>query len=221
MVITVGVVSIAGAVSIVGVQQRGPIWKGGYRPPAVSYQACFNGYSGFEVTPLGNPPNERVGASVWTFKLPVGSEGYMSFEYNVTRGLDPFLGNLSHWMEGITYANDTSLWADISGSTVVSVRYNSVVPGEPPRFPIQMPTDSFPLGVQLSAKNYTVKGNSVDVTWSLRGLRTGGWWVISNDFDNRYIMVVPSTQVLNISSRTFSGSWLECYGANVDGTIIP
>jgi hypothetical protein len=173
-----------------------------YTPVILTYQACFLGYSGFQVKRYWPSP------STWVSTLPEGSKGYVFYEYNVTKGLDLFLKDLHLWKEGINYANYTSLWADVSGSTVVHVEFNPGVPGEPAQSPIIRPNQSFPLGVQLSPESYIVRGNLVNVTWSLTGLKPGGWWVISDVFENHYFVVSPPTEIVNATSETSSGN---CY----------
>jgi hypothetical protein len=167
-------------------------------PPNVfeSYQPCILGYSGFQVE------RQYPNPSTWTFTLNQGATGYLSYEYNVTKGLTYFLRDLNEtWTIWQTYQNGSSLLAEILGSTVTLVHFNP-----PNNFPITRPNDTYHLGVLLSVRGYNVSGNLVNVTWSLKGLLLGTYPVESLDLEWLNFVVVPTTEAVNATSETFSGT---------------
>jgi hypothetical protein len=161
-----------------------------------SYQPCILGYSGFQV--IRQYPNP----STWSFTLRVGSNGYLYYEYNVTKGLNYFVNNLNGpWTIWQTYQNGSNLLAEISGSTVIHVQYNVLN-----QFPVLRPNDSYTLGVQLSPENYTVRGNLVNITWSVKGLFQGIYPVEAPDLEWHTIGVAAPSSPVNTTSESFTGT---------------
>ena len=159
------------------------------------------GSSGFQVT------RQYTNPSTWTFELASGSTGLVYFEYNVTKGLDLFLGALKEplsWTIWQVLPNGTNILAEINGSTVTRVR-SFVTGSNQPQ--IEVPLQSYALGVQLGLTGYAVRGNLVNVTWSLRGLVPGSYPVQASDLDwLTFNVTSASGPPLNTTSETFPGN---------------
>lgn len=169
-------------------------------PPIISesYIPCIQGHSGFQVT------RQYPNPSTWTFELAQGSTGYVFYEYNVTKGLDLFLGSLNrslNWTIWQMFRNGSNLIAEISGSTVTRVRYFVPNTNQPE---IEKPTQTYALGVQLSLVDYIVDGNIVNATWSIKGLIPGNYPVTADDLPWLTFEVVSNAgQSMNATSETF------------------
>ena len=197
--VIVGIVSILGVSSFAGNSQSLLFPSCGFGcPPMIimSYQPCISGYSGFEVT------RQYPNPSTWTFELSQGSTGYLFYQYNVTKGVDLFTKFLTYpWTIWQTYENGSFLSVDVAGSTIIHVQYNVLN-----QFPVTRPNDSYPLTVQLSVANYSVKGDQVDVTWAVTGHISGTYQTEADDLEWHTIVVAPLTVLVNATSETFSGS---------------
>jgi hypothetical protein len=152
-------------------------------------------YSGFQVA------RQYPNPSTWNFTLHEGTTSYITYEYNVTKGLDVFVNQINgSWEIWQTYRNGSSLLAEIRGSVPFQVQY--IVLNEPSVF---RSPQSYTLGVQLTPLNYTVNGQVVRITWSVTGLYPGTYPVDALDLDWHNFIVVPQNVPLNITSVTFSG----------------
>jgi hypothetical protein len=204
--VTLAVASAVGAIVIADGIQTSPCYG---CPPNVyeSYQPCILGYSGFQV--VRQYPNP----STWTFTLREGSTGYLFYEYNVTKGLNYFLKGLNGtWTIWQTYNNGSSLLAEILGSKVTLVHFNP-----PNGFPITRPNETYQPGALLSVRNYDVRGNLVNVTWSLRSLSLGTFPVEASDLGWHTFVVVSPSEAVNATSETFTRTCGTGGAVNVNG----
>ena len=200
--IAVGAAVVIGVISLTAFPNVVPSNPGGPAVVSESYQPCILNYSGFQVSrQFPNP-------STWNFTLAEGSTGFVSYEYNVTKGLNLFLSDLKEpigWTIWQVLPNGTNVLAQISGSSVTKVQ--SFIPNsnEPN---VEEPPQSYTLGVQLSLVSYNVIGNRVKATWSLRGLVSGIYPVESGNLPwlNFQIVSPSAGRAVNATSESFSGS---------------
>jgi hypothetical protein len=169
-------------------------------PPAqvtVSYVPSLRGYQGFEAS------SEYCNPSTWNFTLTQQSTGFVSYEYNVTKGINLFLRNLNDsWIIQSSVGGNT-VSAEISGSTVTMV--NSLQ--------VNITAYTYRLPVQLSTANYTTEGNIVNVAWSVQGLITGTYQIMSPDLPWLTVNVVSDSSLITTTSTLLENS---CDGGSVN-----
>ena len=176
------------------------VFNGGCRefcPGSVteSYTPYLLGYSGFQVA------RQYPNPSTWNFTLHEGATGYITYEYNVSKGLDIFENQINGaWTIWQTYHNGSSLLAEMYGSAPFLVHYNAPNGSLVIRSP-----QSYTLGVQLTPMNHSVVGNVVKITWSVTGIHPGTYPVDALDLNWHYFIVVPQDVPLNVTSMTFPG----------------
>ena len=126
----------------------------------------------------------------------------MFYQYNVTKGVDLFTKFLTYpWTIWQTYENGSFLSVDVAGSTITRVQYNI-----PNQFSVIKPNDSYPLGVQLSVANYSVRGDQANVTWAVTGHIPGTYQIESDDLEWHTIVVISPGVIVNATSETFYGT---------------
>jgi hypothetical protein len=160
-----------------------------------AHSAYLLSYSGFQVA------RQYPNPSTWNFTLHEGTTGYVTYEYNVTEGLNMFVNEINgSWTIWQTYHNGSSLLAEMQGSVPFLVHYNAPNGSLVIRSPM-----SYTMGVQLTPMNYTVNGQVVKITWSVTGLHPGTYPVDALDLDWHNFIVVPRNVPLNITSVAFPG----------------
>jgi len=132
----------------------------------------------------------------------------------VTVGLNKFLQNMNQsWMIWQTFPNGSFLIAILTGSKATVVQFyphNGSLTYEP--------QNSYPLGEDLSLINYTVSGNIVNSTCSVKALLPGNYPTQSNAFDWMNFTVVPLQ--VGITSQTnpeYHRLSPSCSGTNMGG----